>query len=299
MIYIDCFKLPSNEEINEHFARNSFSVYPWTIFFQNGFEWVECKDITIFYGDNGSGKSTLLNLIAEKIDAKRETELFKEVFYDGGSDYHPFDGFVKSIKIWMAIDDIGIEKEMPDVRRLVTSDDIFSKIEERAKHNKRAEIEIEKAREKHDQILYKSDFKYRSLKDYDNLVAYLEAKKLTKSKYAEVHAPKKEQMLFNGQTALSIYSRMFETGGIYLLDEPENCLSSISQIELVKVLYESAKYYNCQFIICTHSPFILSIKDACIYNLDLQSVREQKWTELDNVKVYYEFFMVKKDEFDK
>ena len=57
MIYIDCFKLPSNEEINEHFARNSFSVYPWTIFFQNGFEWVECKDITIFYGDNGSGKS--------------------------------------------------------------------------------------------------------------------------------------------------------------------------------------------------------------------------------------------------
>lgn len=106
-------------------------------------------------------------------------------------------------------------------------------------------------------------------------------------------------MLSNGQTTLSIYSRMFETGGIYLLDEPENCLSSISQIELVKVLYESAKYYNYQFIICTHSPFILSIKDACIYNLDLQSVREQKWTELDNVKVYYEFFMVKKDEFDK
>lgn len=34
MIYIDCFKLPSNEEINEHFARNSFSVYPWTIFFK-------------------------------------------------------------------------------------------------------------------------------------------------------------------------------------------------------------------------------------------------------------------------
>lgn len=49
--YIECFKLLSQDEINKYTALN-LSVYPWTIFFKNCFEWVTCKDITIFYGNN-------------------------------------------------------------------------------------------------------------------------------------------------------------------------------------------------------------------------------------------------------
>ena len=78
MNYIDTIKLPSQEEINRYSAIKNYSLYPWTIFFQNQFEWVICKDITVFYGNNGSGKSTLINLIAEKINAQRNNELFKK-----------------------------------------------------------------------------------------------------------------------------------------------------------------------------------------------------------------------------
>lgn len=91
-------------------------------------------------------------------------------------------------------------------------------------------------------------------------------------------------MLSNGETALSISESAFEVGGIYLLDEPENCLSPIYQIELIKLIQDSVRYFDCQFIICTHSSFILSLENALIYNLDTKPVETNKWEELENVK---------------
>ncbi len=105
-------------------------------------------------------------------------------------------------------------------------------------------------------------------------------------------------MLSNGETALSIFENTFELGGIYLLDEPENCLSPFFQIELIKLIQESAKYFDCQFIICTHSPLLLSLKNALIYNLDAKPVVTEKWAELENVKNYFDFFMKHKEDFN-
>ena len=75
-------------------------------------------------------------------------------------------------------------------------------------------------------------------------------------------------------------------------------MSADNQLKLMTFIQESARFYNCQFIISTHSPFLLSLKDALIYDLDEEPVTTKKWTELENVKVYYNFFKEYEDEFN-
>ena len=50
-------------------------------------------------------------------------------------------------------------------------------------------------------------------------------------------------------------------------------------------------------IISSHSPFFLSTKGAKIYNLDVTPPEPQSWTELPNVRAYYELFMGHRSEF--
>ena len=53
-----------------------------------------------------------------------------------------------------------------------------------------------------------------------------------------------------------------KNGKLYLLDEPENSLSPKFQIELIQLINELTRFFKCQFIIVTHSPFLLSIPEA-------------------------------------
>ena len=50
-------------------------------------------------------------------------------------------------------------------------------------------------------------------------------------------------------------------------------------------------------IISTHSPILLSIEQAKIYDLDSVPVVSKKWTELENVRAYYDFFKERENEF--
>lgn len=86
--------------------------------------------------------------------------------------------------------------------------------------------------------------------------------------------------------------------GLYTLDEPENSMSVSMQIKLAKFIEESARFFNCQFIIATHSPILLSLNSAKIYDLDQVPVRLSKWQELENVKIYYEFFKEHEKDFE-
>ena len=48
--------------------------------------------------------------------------------------------------------------------------------------------------------------------------------------------------------------------------------------------------FGCQFIIATHSPFLLSMRGAKIYDLDADPVQTSRWTQLPAVRAYYDFF---------
>lgn len=77
---------------------------------------------------------------------------------------------------------------------------------------------------------------------------------------------------------------------MYCLDEPENSMSAKMQLKLVKMLEELTRYCGCQLIIATHSPFLLAMDNAKIYDLDSNPVEVKDWWELENTKIYYEFF---------
>ena len=101
----------------------------------------------------------------------------------------------------------------------------------------------------------------------------------------------------NGESAMHYFLERIEEDGLYFLDEPENSLSIEFQIQLAEFIAATARVTRSQFVIATHSPILLSMKDARIYNLDEYPVSRSKWTELPNVRKFYDFFMEHKEEF--
>ena len=101
----------------------------------------------------------------------------------------------------------------------------------------------------------------------------------------------------NGESAYKYFVEKVEEDGLYLLDEPENSLSPARQLELKQYIEDSARFFGCQFILSTHSPFLLSMHGAKIYDLDADPVDIKRWTELENVRSYYAFFKDHDEEF--
>lgn len=64
----------------------------------------------------------------------------------------------------------------------------------------------------------------------------------------------------------------------------------MKQSKLKKVLETKSRYCGCQLIIATHSPFLLALKGAKIYNLDTCPVTINEWWKLENTKEYFDFF---------
>ena len=93
------------------------------------------------------------------------------------------------------------------------------------------------------------------------------------------------------------FTNSIKENALYLLDEPENSLSASLQLKLKSFLEDSARFYHCQFIISTHSPFLLSMQGAKTYDLDSDPIDVKPWTQLENVKTYYHFFKEHEQEF--
>ena len=103
----------------------------------------------------------------------------------------------------------------------------------------------------------------------------------------------------NGETTLQMLDDYIEPDALYLLDEPEVSLSPENQAILAENLNKLARFLNCQFIISTHSPFMLGTLHAKIYNLYSSELEEAKWTELENMRYFFDFFQKHKGEFEK
>jgi len=135
--------------------------------------------------------------------------------------------------------------------------------------------------------------------DYEQLRKVNMARSKTQSKYVRKNLMDNVREHSNGESAFLYFSEKIQENGLYLLDEPENSLSPERQMELLKFLEDSARFFGCQFIIATHSPFLLSMRGAKIYDMDEEVVDVKRWTELDNVRTYYEFFKKYAGEFER
>lgn len=279
-IYLKNFRLASidMEERDEHLKCRE---YPYGIFPFKKLKGIEFSDITMFYGSNGSGKSTLLNLIAEKLNLPRETP------FNSSDRFHEYVNKMCSYE--NSFDDEGYNIDIPKGSKIISSDDIFNHVINIRYDNIKINKQKEAAKNKFMGAKFGS-VKFDSFDKYEALKLQNDARQKTMTEFVRERGGTNIKMNSNGESALSYFDKQFESGKLYLLDEPENSLSPIFQIKLIRLIIESSYYCNCQFIIATHSPFLLSIDGAKIYDLDTVPASTKDWYELENVKIYYEFF---------
>lgn len=292
MIYLEKLALPS-EKVETDFIRYQKracygTVYPFNLFplkLKN----VEFETVTLFYGGNGSGKTTLLNVLAEKIGAIRHSEYNKSAFFEAYADFCKIEG-----------------EDLPENSQILSSDDVFDYVMNMRYLNGNVDFhreELFRGYGLHKQRIFEEGESYvnlHGLEDYDRWKEVYDArkKKKTSSHFVKERLAKNVDMFSNGETALRYFTEHIDQNAIYLLDEPENSLSIQFQLDLAKFIRDSARFYNCQFIISTHSPIFLSIEESRIYDLDSIPVTTKPWTELGNVRAYYNFFREHEMEFE-
>ncbi len=279
MLYLSRFTFPSQER--ESFAfhgpqRQCYNTnYPFGVIARFDPTVLEFEPVTILYGGNGSGKSTALNVIAEKLSLQRDARYNRSTFFES----------------YVRLCEEETRQAIPPVSRIITSDDVFDyMLNLRALNegiDERREVIFQEYLEDNDKV---NPFRFRTMEDYDRLKRVNLARRTTQSAYTRKRLIANVREQSNGESASFYFTSRIQDGGLYLLDEPENSLSPTKQTELLQFLEESARFYDCQFIIATHSPFLLAMRGARIYDMEADPVCRRKWTELPAVKAYHDFF---------
>jgi predicted ATPase len=97
-------------------------------------------------------------------------------------------------------------------------------------------------------------------------------------------------VLSHGESFLSFFrGYSFQLDGLYLLDEPEAALSPAGQVEFVKIILNSLKNGNKQYIIATHSPIIMGCPGAQILGFDDPPIRTVQYRQTHHYNFYKEF----------
>ena len=247
-------------------------IYPFKIFPQRELEYLAFAPVTIFYGGNGSGKSTLLNVIAEKLGILRHSA------FSGGAFFGEYVSMCEADA-----------SEIPAGSQILTSDDVFDYMLNIRYLNDGIDVRREELFE--DYVSRKfTRHQLKGFDDYDNWKESMDAKSKSQSQYVRERLMRNVDMHSNGESAMRYFTDHIHEDALYLLDEPENSLAISLQKELGKYITDSAMHFGCQFVIATHSPILLSMPDAVIYDLDEAPVSTKTWTELDNVRQYFAFF---------
>ena len=283
-MYLTQFRFPDEDQEFQFFMsvkRTCYdSYYPFQVLTKTGFEQIDFEPVTILYGGNGCGKTTALNVIAEKLGLKREALYNRSNFFRDYTDRCSFE----------------VCGRIPGESRIITSDDVFDFMLNLRTLNEGIDRKREDLFEDYLDTKH-SEFHFQSMADLEKLKKVNLARSKTQSKYVRKNLMDNVREHSNGESAFLYFTEKIQENALYLLDEPENSLSPERQQELVKFLEDSARFFGCQFVISTHSPFLLAMRGAKIYDMDERPVDVKRWTQLENVRAYYEFFKKHEREF--
>lgn len=263
------------------------SYYPFRILSRKSFSCIDCDTpITILYGGNGSGKTTALNIIAEKLHLTRIALYNRTQF----------------LEQYLSLCTYKADNQYPKKGTIITSDDVFNYMLNVRAVNQDVDFNRKKLFEEYNKVISKPRRELlhvnfedeKNVKTFDKNMAIINN---SKSGFVKKTMKNNVREHSNGESALRYFMEKIEKNALYLLDEPENSLSAKNQILLAKYIEDSAWACDCQFIIATHSPFLLAMKRSKIYDLDDDPVSIKKWTELESIKCYRDFF--KEHEQDK
>jgi predicted ATPase len=88
----------------------------------------------------------------------------------------------------------------------------------------------------------------------------------------------------HGESFLALAGNRFGGDSLYVLDEPEAALSASGALALVAIVARAARA-GAQFVIATHSPILLAIPGARIYELTRDGLAPCAYDDLDAVRL--------------
>ena len=268
MVYLSGFRFPDRAQEANYMAFSPRarqtcydSYYPFGLFEGRTLPELDFLEITILYGGNGSGKTTLLNVMADALRLYRRAEYNRTPFFD---DY-------------ARLCEPRTMRPIPTGSMILTSDDVFDYMLDLRALNDGVDMRREQMFADYND-LRREKFQMHGMKDYDRLKQISAARRYSQSQMARRTLPANVRTRSNGESALAVFSERIR--------------------EDARFLHDSARFYNCQFVIATHSPFLLAMPGARIYDLDAEPVTTRKWTELENVRATWEFFQQHRNEFE-
>ena len=134
--------------------------------------------------------------------------------------------------------------------------------------NLHARLKIAKSvKHQSDGFFFRSETYYNLATEIDNLDEAPAGSPFIRDSYGGISLHRKSR----GESILALALHRFHSDGVYLLDEPESGLSITSQIALLHRISQLTSS-GAQFIIATHSPFLLCLPESLIYSFDSEKL---------------------------
>lgn len=253
------------------FVKTEETGYPYDLPFF-GHTLTLTSPITILVGENGAGKSSLLKLLNDEIKLYRIDANASQTKKNQ-----------RTLKSTLHLPNIQYVRTKP--KGFYFSSEDFTTYIQSLEHNKQEAYQALEEIKK--DYANKSDFSkslarmphMRTLNDIDQMYQ----KDLLTSSHGEAY--------------LDFFKSRLRTQELYLLDEPETPLSIQNQITMLSILDEAVSRGN-QFIIATHSPILMSIPGATLYEISHDGVRSIEYDDIVSVRLL-KHFLNHKEQFFK
>jgi len=251
MVYYNGFHIKTSEHQSE---------FPFSLpIFKNTGALQFSKPVTIFVGENGSGKSTLLEslAIAMNLPAIGSTDL------ENDETLNSLQLFADHLKgawggkayrgfFFRAEDYFGFAKRLNNIDKEL-GDDI---------------VDFEKR-------LSGSGLKLA-------VGAIYGQKEALQKKYGDLN------QVSHGEGFLKVLQNRIQPEGIYLIDEPEAALSPQRQLSLYSLIKNMATENNCQFIIATHSPILMTLPNSQLFEFN-ETINEVNYQDTEHFTILKQF----------
>lgn len=218
------------------------------------------NNIIFFIGDNGTGKSTLIETIAFRLQLPH---------IDGAS--YSKKSFQAAVQLASYLElDFKINRPIGFFFRAEDFGDYMNSIDRR------------------DSVLHKQ------LIDLEGEVPDHIIQEMKDNANYQIHHMRKNygqelSSFSHGEAYLQIIQEKIKTRGIYILDEPEAALSPAKQLSLLYHINDHLKSNMSQFIIATHSPILMSIPNATIYEITNEKMVRTELEETEHYQITKSF----------
>ncbi len=218
--------------------------------------------VTIFVGDNGSGKSTLLESLATKL---RLSGIGGGLDLEDG-DYAAAGEIIPRLNITWS--------------REIQYQGFFFRAEDFS--NFLRGLDRERVKINHQLFDLKGEVD-------DSIIKQMEEGMNWKLRAMRKQYGDNMQAYSHGEGFLKILEQRMKGKGIFVLDEPEAALSPLRQLSLIAMIMQMAAKGNAQFIMATHSPILMGIPNATIYQVTEDGMEQVAFRETTHYSITKNF----------